>query len=48
MRILNQGINNDKYPWTYVKEDLNGKEIVERICKKNCKRKIKQGLEFKK
>ena len=37
-------------PWTYVINDLNGEEIVERFTRKNCKqtKKIKKSLELKK
>ena len=31
-------------PWTYVINDLSGKEIIETFMKKNCRRKIKNNL----
>ena len=33
--------------WTRVINDLNGKEITGRFCKKNCKRLIKMNVEQK-
>ena len=35
-------------PWTYVLSDLNRKEIVGMVYKKNCKKQIKISLELKK
>ena len=35
-------------PSTYVTEELNGEEIVERVYKNKCVRKIEQKLELKK
>ena len=34
--------------WTYVRENLNGEEILERSMKNNCKKQIKNNLELKK
>ena len=34
-------------PWACVISDLNGKEILERFKKKNCKKQIKKSLELK-
>ena len=34
--------------WTYVIEDLNGKKLLERFMKKNCKKQIKIVPELKK
>ena len=31
-------------PWTYVLNDLNGKDIVRTFMKKNCRRLIKRGI----
>ena len=35
-------------PWTYVINDLNGEELLERFMKNNCKRRVKKNLELKK
>ena len=32
-------------PWTYVINDLNGKQIIGTFMKKSCKRQIKKNLE---
>ena len=31
-------------PWTYILNDLNGKDIVRTFMKKNCRRLIKRGI----
>ena len=35
-------------PSTYVIDDINGKEIIGTFYEKNCKRLVKNNLEFKK
>ena len=35
-------------PWTYILNDLNGKDIVRTFMKKNCRRLIKRGIQYRK